>query len=122
MPTPIANPSIALLLARSPRQKATGRSTFHSKLRGFARKPRPAFAEKSMPDNAGMTINPHDAQLIDLLDRIARHDELALKALYDTCASKLYGLALRVVPQRELAEDVLQDSFLTVWQIGRAHV
>lgn len=63
-----------------------------------------------------MTIDNHDAQLIALLDRIARQDDTALKALYDLCASKLYGLALRVVTRRELAEDVLQEAFLSIWR------
>jgi RNA polymerase sigma factor (sigma-70 family) len=63
-----------------------------------------------------MTIDHHDAQLIALLDRIARQDDTALKALYDQCASKLYGLALRVVTRRELAEDVLQEAFLSIWR------
>ena len=58
----------------------------------------------------------HDAELIRLLDRIAARDHAALKALYDTCAGKLYGLALRVVVQRERAEDVLQEAFLTIWR------
>ena len=57
-----------------------------------------------------------DAELIRLLDRIAARDHAALKALYDTCAGKLYGLALRVVVQRERAEDVLQEAFLTIWR------
>jgi RNA polymerase sigma factor (sigma-70 family) len=69
-----------------------------------------------MPDNGGMVTHHPDSLLINLLDRIAHQDEAALKALYDQCASKLYGLALRVVPQRELAEDVLQEAFLTVWR------
>ena len=67
-------------------------------------------------DNARMTIENHDAQLIVLLDRIGQQDEAALKALYDQCAPKLLGLALRVVRQREWAEDVLQEAFLTVWR------
>jgi RNA polymerase sigma factor (sigma-70 family) len=69
-----------------------------------------------MSDNGGMTIDNHDTQLIALLDRIARQDDTALKALYDLCASKLYGLALRVVTRRELAEDVLQETFLSIWR------
>lgn len=67
-------------------------------------------------DNARMTIENHDALLIVLLDRIGHQDEAALKALYDQCAPKLLGLALRVVRQREWAEDVLQETFLTVWR------
>lgn len=105
-----------MFLPSSPHQTSAGRSTFHSKLRAFARKPRPAALATPMPHNGGMTTPNHDALLIVLLDRIAHQDEAALKALYDQCASKLYGLALRVVPQRELAEDVLQEAFLTVWR------
>ena len=67
-------------------------------------------------DNARMNTDNHDAQLIALLDRIGQQDEAALKALYDQCAPKLLGLALRVVRQREWAEDVLQEAFLTVWR------
>lgn len=58
--------------------------------------------------------NP-DSTLIALLERIARQDQAALKNLYDACAGKLYGLALRVVTQRELAEDVLQEAFMSIW-------
>lgn len=57
-----------------------------------------------------------DARLIALLQRIAQQDQAALKSLYDACAGKLYGLALRVVSHRELAEDVLQEAFLNIWR------
>ncbi len=62
-----------------------------------------------------MPVHP-DNLLIDLLDRVARRDEAALKALYEQTAPKLYGLALRVVGQRDRAEDVLQETFLQVWR------
>jgi RNA polymerase sigma factor (sigma-70 family) len=63
-------------------------------------------------------MNPEstDAELIALLDRVARQDAAALKALYDRCSSKLYGLAVRVVSNREWAEDVLQEAFLNIWR------
>ncbi|WP_296448069.1 RNA polymerase sigma factor [Rhodoferax sp. UBA5149] len=63
-----------------------------------------------------MNTDAPDAELIALLDRVARHDAAALKALYERCSSKLFGLALRVVRQREWAEDVLQEAFLTIWR------
>ncbi len=63
------------------------------------------------------TNNP-DAELIRLLDAVGQRDALALKALYDLAAPRLYGLALKVVRQRELAQDVLQESFLTVWRVA----
>jgi RNA polymerase sigma factor (sigma-70 family) len=63
-----------------------------------------------------MTHENQNALLISLLDRIAQRDDGALKALYTECAPKLYGLALRVVTHRELAEDVLQEAFLNIWR------
>ncbi len=57
-----------------------------------------------------------DPTLIGLLDRIAAQDHAALKSLYEQTAPRLYGLALRVVGQREAAEDVLQEAFLTIWR------
>jgi RNA polymerase sigma factor (sigma-70 family) len=66
-----------------------------------------------------------DAQVITLLDRIAaRRDsdrrpsdaEAALRALYELTGGRLYGVALRVVGNREWAEDVLQETFLNIWR------
>lgn len=76
-----------------------------------------------------MTTEPNERRLIDLIDRIAAPDrdrlparradaEAALRELYDLTASKLYGMALRVVRSRDHAEDVLQDAFLNVWRIA----
>lgn len=53
---------------------------------------------------------------MELLDRIAAQEQAALKLLYDQTASRLYGLALRIVGNKEWAEDVLQDSFLGIWR------
>ena len=66
--------------------------------------------------NDTMNTPTADAELIRLLDRVAAQDQVALKALYDQCAGKLYGLALRVVTHRERAEDVLQEAFLQIWR------
>ena len=63
-----------------------------------------------------MALQDPDADLMALIDRVATRDEVAFKALYDRCASKLYGLALRVVGKREWAEDVLQETFLSIWR------
>lgn len=62
--------------------------------------------------------NNLDCQLIALLDRVALSDQAALKELYDLTSSKLYGVAVRVVTNREWAEDVLQEAFLNIWRIA----
>jgi len=63
------------------------------------------------------TLNP-DTTLIALIDRIALADEKALRELYDLTSSKLYGVAVRVVTNREWAEDVLQEAFINIWRIA----
>ena len=63
------------------------------------------------------TLNS-DTALIALIDRIALADEKALRELYDLTSSKLYGVAVRVVTNREWAEDVLQEAFINIWRIA----
>ncbi|MDR3065242.1 MULTISPECIES: RNA polymerase sigma factor [Comamonas] len=63
-----------------------------------------------------MSANTPDNELMDLIDRVATRDEVALKLLYEQTASRLYGLALRILCNREWAEDVLQESFLGIWR------
>jgi RNA polymerase sigma-70 factor (ECF subfamily) len=46
----------------------------------------------------------------------ARGERYALRALYEREAAWLLGVALRIVRDRERAEDVLHDAFLQVWQ------
>ena len=67
------------------------------------------------PPTPATSLNP-DAELMDLLDRVAARDASALKDLYGLTSSKLYGLAVRVVVNREWAEDVLQEAYMTIWR------
>jgi len=68
-----------------------------------------------------MTAPPSDptpATLIGLLERVAREDADALRALYELTSSKLFGLALRILVKREWAEEVLQESFVNIWRFA----
>jgi len=60
-------------------------------------------------DYAGMD----DATLIAL---VARRDEAALAALYDRYSRLVFSVALRVVGQRQLAEDITLEAFHSMWQ------
>jgi RNA polymerase sigma factor (sigma-70 family) len=49
---------------------------------------------------------------------LKKQDSFAIEQLYDAYGAALYGTALRIVLSRELAEQVLQDTFLKVWHCG----
>lgn len=51
-----------------------------------------------------------------LIRRIMRGEEEALRALYERHGRLVYGLALRIVKDPSVAEEVAQDVFLRVWE------
>ncbi len=52
----------------------------------------------------------------------ARSEQSALAELYDRYGRTAYGLALRVVRDKTLAEDAVQDAFLTIWRTASRFV
>ena len=63
-------------------------------------------------------MHPQPAQDndVELLKAIAARDEAALAQLYDRYRTILFGLLMRILNNREEAEDVLQETFLQVWR------
>src|SRR3979411_1473243 len=63
-------------------------------------------------------MQPEQAQTpdLDLLHAVARHDEAALAALYERYRVILFSLVLRILHDRDAAEDVFQDVFIQVWR------
>jgi len=57
-----------------------------------------------------------DATLQMLLSRVALHDRHALRSLYDATAGRLLAVVQRMLDDRAMAEDVIQDTFVAVWQ------
>jgi RNA polymerase sigma-70 factor, ECF subfamily len=55
-------------------------------------------------------------RLQQLIHDTARRDRTAFAALYASTAAKLFGVALRILRRRELAEEALQESFVAIWQ------
>ena len=52
----------------------------------------------------------------ELIARVRWHEEPALAIIYDRYGRLIYMIALRIVSDRELAEEVVQDVFQAVWQ------
>lgn len=50
-----------------------------------------------------------------LLARVALKDQGALEALYRLTAGKMNGIALKIVHDRDLASDILQETYLQIW-------
>jgi len=57
-----------------------------------------------------------DDQLTRLLGRCAMADARALHELYDLVSPVLFACLIRILKRRALAEEVLQDVFVAIWQ------
>lgn len=71
-----------------------------------------ADAAVSQPDHAP---DSH-AELNRLLARVATGDEHAFARLYRLTAARLYGAIVRMIRDRNEAEDLLQEVFTTAWR------
>ena len=52
----------------------------------------------------------------ELVSALRNKEKIAAEALYDMYSSSLYGVIVRIVIDTAIAEDVLQESFVKIWQ------
>jgi len=57
--------------------------------------------------------NLHDSKIIQ---RIIQKDKNALYQLYDKYSGALFGVIVRICQNQSLAEDVLQETFIKIWE------
>lgn len=57
------------------------------------------------------TVNELSSQL----SRVAKRDTIAFKFVYDATSSKLYGIILRILKRRDLADEVMQEVYVKIW-------
>jgi RNA polymerase sigma-70 factor, ECF subfamily len=55
------------------------------------------------------------ARLAEALVQTGQGDRNAFATVYAATSAKLFGVCLRIFPDRNEAEDVLQDAYLTIW-------
>lgn len=59
---------------------------------------------------------PPDLSDVELIDRVARRDSTALENLYDRYAASALGLALKILGDRQVAEEIVQETFWRIWK------
>ena len=65
-----------------------------------------------------MTNNQGD--LSTLIIKISTGDETAMASFYDATVNRVYGMAMKIVLRPELAEEVVGDVYLQVWQKAKS--
>jgi RNA polymerase sigma-70 factor (ECF subfamily) len=61
------------------------------------------------------------ARLTEALVLTGAEDRVAFRTLYQLTAAKLFGICLRICGDRQAAEDVLHEVYLTVWRRAGAY-
>lgn len=56
------------------------------------------------------------ADITESLERIAARDREAFARLYDGTSAKLLGVIMRILKRRDIAEEVLQEVYVKVWE------
>ncbi len=61
-------------------------------------------------------IRADETSLQGWIAAVVDQDQAGLNCLYDALIAQVYGLALRITRQSQLAEEVAQDTFWQVWR------
>jgi RNA polymerase sigma-70 factor (ECF subfamily) len=55
------------------------------------------------------------AELVWLIAAVAKGDEAAFERLYAATRAKLFGVVLRILRRQDLAEEVIQETYVRIW-------
>ena len=72
--------------------------------------------EPEMRNGGALLPSIDNAGLAELITATAGGDRIAFRKLYDQTSAKLFAIILRIIRNRTLAEDILQDVYLRVWR------
>jgi RNA polymerase sigma factor (sigma-70 family) len=78
----------------------------------------PSFGDTTMRVRRDLAHVPDEA----LVELVARGQESALAELYDRHGRVAYGLSYRVLRDEALAEDAVQEGFLSLWRTAASFV
>jgi RNA polymerase sigma-70 factor (ECF subfamily) len=63
-----------------------------------------------------LLANEPNIGLENIIEGILNQEEEALEALYELTLSRVYGLAVKITNNKELAEEVVVDTYWQVWK------
>jgi RNA polymerase sigma-70 factor (ECF subfamily) len=66
-------------------------------------------------DPAPAAVSERSARLAALLARVGVADQRAFRSLYRETSAHLYAVALRIVRDGAVAEEILQEAYVSVW-------
>lgn len=70
----------------------------------------PQFLTRIVSKKMSTLLEKHIVELLQ------ERDEKAISLLYDNYADTLYGVAYKVVKDEDLAQDIVQESFVKIWK------
>ncbi|MES3018492.1 MAG: sigma-70 family RNA polymerase sigma factor [Bacteroidota bacterium] len=75
-----------------------------------------AFITSAVPENLPRDYSRTSLTETDLVTGLGSGDRKSLETLYTMYCGSLFGVIRRVVKEEEVAEDVLQETFIRIWQ------
>jgi len=74
-----------------------------------------------LPQAALQQASDARLKLVEALVRTGHEDRTAFRDLYALTSAKLFGICYRICGERQAAEDVLHDVYLTIWKRAGAY-
>ena len=75
-----------------------------------------AFITPLTLENTVLRYKPDKLSETDLISGLRLGDKKTIEVLYDMYSGSLYGVILRILKEEETSEDILQETFLRIWQ------
>jgi RNA polymerase sigma-70 factor (ECF subfamily) len=75
----------------------------------------PALAPRRQVTRIVDAANPAE-ELTALMQRVADGDHQAFQMLFQATSAKLYGIVLRILRRKDLADEIVQEAYLRIWR------
>lgn len=75
----------------------------------------------AMPSRGVAKLSHAAERLPDLVGKVAHGDQAAFSELYDATSSVVYGIAVRLLRDQSIAEDIVLEVYLQVWRCAGSY-